>query len=29
MMCPVLIVLNFRKKTFYNAPMKSQKALII
>ena len=29
MMCPILFVLNFRKKPFYNALVKPQKALKI
>ena len=29
MMCPTILVLNFRKKTFYNALFKPQKALKI
>ena len=29
MMCPILFVLNFRKKTFYNALLKLHKALKI
>ena len=29
MMCPILLLLNFRKKTFYNALVKPQKALKI
>ena len=29
MMCPIVLLLNFRKKTFYNALVKPQKALKI